>query len=324
MSSKHLIRFAFTVVATIGGMACGHAQDFPSKPISIVVPYPPGASFDLAARLLADVLGKTIGQRVVVDNKPGAGGILGANFVKDSRPDGHTLFQAFIGTHAVLEALQPIPYDPIKDFEPVSQTNSFANILTVATSSPFRNVADIVAAARSKPTGVTYGSQGIGSGTHIIGEMWAAAAKAKLVHVPYKGAAPMLVDVVTNRVDIGFATFGSANEYVKDGKVRFLAIAAKQRWNGLPDVPTMAEAGYPGADLDVWYGLAAPAGTPKPIIDTLNRAIVQASRDTAMINRLKVAGVDVVTGTPEEFRALWISERSRWGKVIKALGIKAE
>ncbi|MFM9967699.1 MAG: Bug family tripartite tricarboxylate transporter substrate binding protein [Burkholderiales bacterium] len=324
MQRNPLIRFTLAA-ATLLVCAPGiHAQDFPNKAISIVVPYPPGASFDLAARLLAEVMGKNIGQRVVVDNKPGAGGIVGANFVKDSRPDGHTLFQAFVGTHAVLEALQPIPYDPVRDFDPVSQTNSFANILTVATGSQFKNVADVITVARNNPAGVTYGSQGIGSGTHIIGEMWAAAAKAKLVHVPYKGAAPMLVDVVANRVDIGFATFGSANEYVKDGKVRFLVIAAKQRWNGLPDVPTMAEAGYPGIDLDVWYGLAAPAGTPRAVIDYLNRAVAQASRDAGMVARLKVAGVDVVTGTPEEFRALWIAERNRWGKVIKTLGIKGE
>ena len=172
------------------------------------------------------------------------------------------------------------PYDPIKDFEPVTQTNSFANILTVLTMSPFKSVADIVAAARTQPSGVTYGSQGIGSGTHIIGEMWADMAKAKLVHVPYRGAAPMLVDVVSNRVGIGFGTFGAANQYVKDDKVRFLAIAAKQRWSGLPEVPTMAEVGFPGIDLEVWYGLAAPAGTPKAVIEKLHSAVVQASKDS--------------------------------------------
>ena len=171
---------------------------------------------------------------------------------------------------------------------------------------------------------MTYGSQGIGSGTHIIGEMWAGAAKAKLVHVPYRGAAPMLVDLVANRVAIGFGTFGAANQYVKDGKVRFLAIAAKERWNGLPDVPTMAEAGFPGIDLNVWFGLAAPAGTPKAVIEKLHSAVMQASMEPEMIGRLKVAGVDVVTGTPDTFRALWVAERDRWGKVIKTLSIKAE
>ncbi len=324
MSWKHLIRFGVIAAAMMGSLAGVRAQDFPSRPITIVVPYPPGASFDLAGRLLADVLSRAFGQRVVVDNKPGAGGIIAANFVKDSRPDGYTLLQAFIGTHAILEALQPIPYDPIKDFEPVTQTNSFANILTVSTTSPFKTVADVVAAARTQPSGVTYGSQGIGSGTHIIGEMWADMAKAKLVHVPYRGAAPMLVDVVSNRVGIGFGTFGAANQYVKDDKVRFLAIAAKQRWSGLPEVPTMAEAGYPGIDLDVWYGLAAPAGTPKAVIEKLHSAVVQASRDPTMNARLEAAGVDIVTSTPDGFRALWVAERDRWGKVIKTLGIKAE
>jgi tripartite-type tricarboxylate transporter receptor subunit TctC len=324
MSWRYPIRFAVIAATTMAALAGARAQDFPAKPITIVVPYPPGASFDLAGRLLADVLSKAFGHRVVVDNKPGAGGIIAASYVKESRPDGYTLLQAFIGTHAILEALQPIPYDPIKDFEPVTQTNSFANILTVSAASPFKSAADVVAAARTRPTGVTYGSQGIGSGTHITGEMWADAAKAKLVHVPYRGAAPMLVDLVANRVAIGFATFGAANQYVKDDKVRFLAIAAKQRWKGLPDVPTMAEAGYPGIDLDVWYGLAAPAGTPKAVIDKLNSAVVQASKDPEMIARLDVAGVDVVTGGPDAFRALWIAERERWGKVIKTLGIKAQ
>jgi tripartite-type tricarboxylate transporter receptor subunit TctC len=312
---------AAAALALATGAVC--AQDFPSKPITLVVPFPAGAVFDISSRLIGDAVGRSVGQRVVIDNKAGAGGIVAAGAVKEAKPDGYSLYMANIGTQAILEALQKLPFDPVKDFEPITQTNSFSVFVAVPAASPHKSAADVIAAA--KKGGVRYGSQGVGSGTHILGAMWADATKSNLEHVPYRGSSPMLVDLIAARIDIGFVTWAAAKEYVRDGKLRLLAIASTKRWPHQPDVPTMAEAGYPGIDQDVWFGPAAPAGTPKPVVDKLYAEFVKASKDPELVKRLDAEGVNIVTSaSPEAFRALWVSETARWGKVIRDLGIKAE
>ncbi len=320
----NLVATLLSAAALALSATLANAQDYPSKPVTLVVPFAPGASVDLMSRLHADNVGKSIGQRIVIDNKAGSGGIVGAMAVKDSKPDGYTLFIAHIGTHAILPPMQQLPYDARKDFVAITQLISFPTFLTVPSGSPAKSAADIVKLARERSGGVRLATQGVGSGTHILGAMWQDQTKMPLEQVHYRGTSQMLPDLVAGRVDMTFSTIASTREFVRDGKLRILAIASPKRWPGLPDVPTMAEAGYPGVDQDTWFGVAAPAGTPKPIVDKLNAEFVNSSKDPALIARLNDVGVNVITSTPEEFAALWVSEEARWGRIVKTLNIKAE
>ncbi|HEY4773450.1 MAG TPA: tripartite tricarboxylate transporter substrate binding protein [Xanthobacteraceae bacterium] len=301
------------------------AQDFPAKPVTIVNPLSAGAGVDVITRLYAEAASRTIGQRVLVENRTGSGGIVGAMAVKEARPDGHTLFLAHVGTHATLQAMQPLPYDPVRDFEPVTQLFYFPTFLVVPAASPARTAADVIALAKSRPGGVRLASQGVGSGTHILGAIWADLAKAPIEHVPYRGSGQLMPDLLAGRVDLSFISYLTIRALVQEGKLRILAVASTARWRGLPEVPTMAEAGFPGVDQDTWFGLAAPAGTPAPVIAKLFAEFVKASADPALNKRAADDGIHIaVSKSPQEFGALWASETQRWGKVVKALGIKAE
>src|SRR5215467_12566169 len=252
-------------LASLGGAVV--AQTFPSRPITLVVPFPPGGVTDPVARFVGQKVAESVGQQVVVENKPGAGGVIGAETVKRAPADGYTLFMGHAGTHAVNPALYTkLPYDPVKDFVPITLMISTAHILVVPADSPAKSVSELVALAKSRPNGLVYASQSVGAGGHLLGEMLKARTGANLHHVPYKGSAPAIQDILAGRVDLFFDAPITSGPHVREGKLKILAAASPRRLRWFPDTPTMAEAGYPGVELDFWFGLFAPAGTPQPVL----------------------------------------------------------
>jgi tripartite-type tricarboxylate transporter receptor subunit TctC len=221
--------------------------------------------------------------------------------------------------------MQTLPYDPLKDFAPITELFYFPTYLVVPAASPAKTAADLVALAKARPGGIRLASQGVGSGTHILGAIWQDLAKAPIEHVPYRGSGQIIPDLLAGRVDMSFISYLTIRELVADGKLRILAVASPTRWSGLPNVPTMAEAGYPGVDQDTWFGLAAPAGTPTAIITKLFDLFVKASTDPTLVKRAGDDGVTIAASkSPQAFGELWASERARWGKIVRALNIKAE
>ena len=264
-------------------------------------------------------------QPVIVENKPGASGIIAAEYVKRQPADGYTVLFAFTGSHAVNPTLySKLPYDPQKDFQPVTLIINTPHILVVPADSPAKSVADLVAMAKSKPAGLTFASQGIGAGGHLLGEMFKAQTKTNLAHVPYKGSAPALTDMLAGRVDLFFDAMVTSLPYVKDGKLRALAIANKTRSKLLPDVPTMAEAGLPGVEMDQWFGMMVPAGTPPAVVQKLNQEFIKAVRSPDIEKSLTERGLDVVTTTPDQFAAVIKADTASLGKVVKESGAKAD
>jgi tripartite-type tricarboxylate transporter receptor subunit TctC len=297
---------------------------YPSAPITIVLPFSAGGSADAAMRLYADLFGRNTGGHVVIENRAGGGGAVAAMTVKKAQPDGYTLRLADIGADAILPLLQKLAYDPIKDFSPITVLLSWPQFLVVPANSPAHSVADVVALARSKPGGLTHGSQGVGSGGHLLGAMLQMATGAKLVHVPYKGGGPLSIDLIGGRIDLAFISYREAKPALADGKIRVIAVAAPHRASVLPDIPTMAEAGYPSVELSPWFGLVAPAGTPEPIIRKLHDEFAKVAADPELRKRLGEDAIDATINTPAEFRSMIVSETQRLGKVVNALGIHVE
>lgn len=300
------------------------AAEFPDQPIHLVVPFSPGGGTDLVARTLALELTKQLGQPVVVDNKPGAGTIVGTDFVAKAKPDGYTVVISTIA-HAVNPSLmKELPYDTKKDFAPVVLIARSPNILVVRPESPFKNVKDILAAAAANPGGLTYASNGVGTSAYLAGELMKTLGKVDITHVPYKGAGPAMNDVLAGRIDIYFGTAGAVGGFVTSGKVRALGVTTAERSPAFPDIPTVADAGLPGFQLDGWYGINAPAGTPKDVIDKLNAAVTTAVKSKDFQDRVVSEGLIISTGTPEEFGAYVNSEITKWADVIKASGVKPQ
>ncbi len=314
---------AGAVLAGAAGLA--HAQAFPSRPVTIVIPFPPGGISDNSTRVIAQKAAAGLGQPIVIENRPGAGGQIGADVVKSAKPDGHTLYLANIGSHGINQSLYSrLSYDPMKDFEPITILFSSPNLVVVPASSPVKSMAELIAYAKTKPGKASYGSQSIGSGGHLSGEIVKAKNGLDLVHVPYKGSAPVLTDLVAGRIDFLFDPITTALPFVKDGKLRALAITADKRSPLVPDVPTLAELGYAGYDVNPWFGLAAPAGTPRPIIDRLNAEFAKAAKDPEVVKRLADQGIEATSMTPEQFAAFIRSETARWTEVVKISGAKAD
>ncbi len=300
----------------------GHAQSN-DQPIRIVVPYPPGGTTDLLARAIAPRLGARIGQSVVVENKAGAGGIIGAQQVAKAAPDGRTLVFASIATHGIIPALQtPPPYNPIVDFAPITLVASTPNVLLANPSLPAQNVNELIAMAKAEPGKVNFGSTSHGGSPHMSGELFKSLAQIDLVHVPYKGGAPMLIDLMGGQIPIAFDNLPSSMTYIKAGKVRALAVTTAKRWPGAPEIPTMAEAGVPGYEVSAWFGLLAPAGTPKPIIDALNRNVVAVLKMPEIEKLFFEQGAEPVGNTPDEFARFIQSELDKWSKLAKSNNIK--
>jgi tripartite-type tricarboxylate transporter receptor subunit TctC len=301
------------------------AELLSSRAITIIIPFTPGASADTLQRLVGKKVTDNTGQLIVVESRPGGGGAIGASAVKQAQPDGHTLFQANAGSHAANAALYAsLPYDPIKDFRPVTLMWRFPQLLAVPLDSPAKSVSELVALAKSKPGGLSFASQGSGSGGHLLGEMLKSRTGANMVHVPYRGAGPGALDLAAGRVDFFFVSYSSIRPFLQAGKVRALAVTSDKRLPALPGIPTMAEAGFPDYSLDAWFGLVAPAGTPDAIVAKLNAAFVQAVRDEAVGKELVNQGAEAVTTTPAEFAAFIAAETERFGKIVRAVGIQAK
>ena len=301
------------------------ASSYPDRPIRLVVPFPAGGAADVMARGLAERLGAELGQQVVVDNRGGAGGAPAAESVAKAPADGYTLLFGTMGTQAINPALYPkLRYDPLKDFAPVSLTHLTPRVLVVGPSVAAKNVAELIALSKAKPRGLTYGSAGNGSSSHLAGALFESLAGVDLVHVPYKGSAPLVTDLLTGRVDMTFDSYTVYEEHIRSGRVRALGVTSKARMSALPQVPTLAEAGLKGYEVENWLGVLAPAGTPAGTISTLHAALGRAMATTALRRQLGALGIEPTFGTPEEFAALVRAELPKWAAIVKRSGATAD
>ena len=311
------------VTALIAGPV--HAQAYPSKPIHIVVTFPLGGAPDILSRLIGAKMQESWGQPVIVDNKPGAGGNIGAESVARSPADGYTVVMGTVGTHAINPSLySKMPYDPIKDFAPVIMVASTPNLLVVNPSVPARNVQELIALAKAKPGELSYGSPGIGTSIHVSGELFNTMAGVKTVHVPYKGRQFAIPDLLSGQIQFMFDNMPSALPVAKEGKLRALAVTSAKRHPAAPDIPTMAESGLPGFDATSWFAVYAPAGTPPEVVAKLNAEIDRILALPDVKEKLGGIGLDVVGGPPDQLAAFTRAELAKWSKVVKDSGAKAD
>jgi tripartite-type tricarboxylate transporter receptor subunit TctC len=317
------------IAATIGLVLAAvampaRADDYPSRPITLIVPFPPGGSSDIVMRLVASKVAESIKQPIIIENRSGAAGNVAAMAIKNAAPDGYLLMMGHTGTHAMNSALyKDLKFDPVKDFQPITALISFNNILVVPAASPAKSVAELVALAKTRPEGLSYGSQGVGTGGHLLGELFAKHAGIKLVHVPYRGIAPAVTDTVAGRMDLLFASYVSIGPHAETGALRMLAIASTERHPRIPDVPTMPEAGFPDVQMQQWFGLFGPAGLPAPIVTKLNSEFVKALRSDEVKDKMLPQVVFVIPGTPEELGAIVARDLVRLGQVVRESGAKA-
>jgi tripartite-type tricarboxylate transporter receptor subunit TctC len=300
---------------------CAAAQEYPVKPIRLVVPFAPGGGTDISGRILAEGLTQSYGQSVVVDNRPGAGSVLGCEIVARAHPDGYTLLLGNISMAFNAALYRKLPYDTLRDFVPISLVTDQPNILVAHPSLPAKSFKDFLALARSQPGKLTYGSAGVGAGTHLAMEMLMMSQKLDLVHVPYKGTGPALTALLGNQISVFFSTFASALPHVKAERLRAFAVTSLKRAPTLPDVPTVAENGVPGYEYSTWYGLLAPARTPRAIVDKLNRTTVSVLNAPEYRQRLVSQGMDPIPSTPAHYAAYLRSETEKWTRVVRAANI---
>ena len=302
-----------------------HAQGYPSKPIRLIVPFAAGGGTDIFARVIANKLQATNKWVVVVDNKPGAGGNIGVDVAAKSPPDGYTVVLGQTSNLAINPTLYPrIPYDALKDLTPVVLVADAPLVLVVSSSSPYQSLADIVAAAKAKPGELTYATPGSGTASHLSAELFQKAAGIKLQHVPYKGAAPALTDVLGGQVQLFVSSVPSAIAQVKAGKLRAIAVTTSRRSPALPDVPTIAEAGYKGFDATTWYGLLVPAKTPADIVSKLNAVVSKLLETSEVREKIALEGGDVIGGTSEEFATRLKADHAKWGAIVRESGAKVD
>ncbi|MET0506863.1 MAG: tripartite tricarboxylate transporter substrate binding protein [Burkholderiaceae bacterium] len=327
-SRRTLVFGAVTAIGAVAAVAAGvatAARAQSSRPLRLIVPFPPGGSTDILARAIGAKLGPAIGQTVVVDNKPGAGGSIGAAEAARAKPDGNTLLMGHIGTLAVNPALYPkLPYDPLKSFAPVAWVARVPNILVVNAGSVVKTLAELVAAAKAQPGRMNYSSGGNGSAAHIAFEYLKLKADFPMQHVPYRGTAPSVTDVLGGQVDATFTGAPAVLQYVRDGKLRALAVSSPQRLPTLPQVPTVAEGGYPDFDADQWYGVVAPAGTAVDVVSRLNAEINKTLQLPEVIEQFQGEGAIGTPTTPKAFGELIAREIPRWAEVVKAGNVKVE
>jgi tripartite-type tricarboxylate transporter receptor subunit TctC len=319
-------RLAYLAVALALITSGARADDYPSRPITLIVPYAAGGGNDVMARLVAERMSRSLGQPIVIENKGGAGGSIATRQVAKSAPDGYTLGLSGTGTHAINPTLYPnVGYDPRKDFSPVGLIATSALVVLVNNDVAAKGIPELIALARKEPGQLTYASAGVGSGIHLGAELFAAMAGIKLTHVPYKGSAPALTDLIGGHVQIYFSSLPPAIGLIKDGKVRALAVTGPQRSPLLPELPTVAEAGpLPGYEAVLHYGIVAPAGTPQPIIEKLAAAMKVALADPELRARITTDGAEVQSMTPAEYAADIDREETKWSKVVKLSGAKVE
>lgn len=317
---------AAVLTASLADAPAAFAQSdgYPSRPITIIVPFPPGGSSDTVTRLVAQKLGENLKTSVVIDNRGGGGGVPAALAMKQIAPDGYTVFLANNGLFAIMPGITDVRFDPVKDFQPITPLCAFPSVLVVPEVSPARSVKDLVALARSKQGGLNFASQGVGSGGHILGEMLRRESGAPFTHVPYRGAGPAVTDLAAGSVDMLFSSYVSAIGQVQAGKLRVLGWTAPKRSPTLPDVPTMAEAGYPNVELVVWHGIVAPLGTPPALVKKLNEEFTKAALSPDVVQKAAAQGVEMSTSSPEAFSKLLADDFERLGKVVRDAGIKMQ
>jgi tripartite-type tricarboxylate transporter receptor subunit TctC len=316
---------ALSITATSMMTTVAHAQSYPTKPIRLIVPYPAGGTTDILARLCAMQLGQRLKQTVVVENRAGASGAIGSAEVARAAPDGYTLLMATASSHGINSAVyKKLPYDAVKDFAAVTMVASTPNIIVVNPGVPAKNLKELIALAKAEPGKLNFGSTSLGGSPHMSAELLKMMAGIDMVHVPYKGAAPMLSDLLGGQIQIGFDNLPSTINFVRTGKVRAIAVTTPQRWPGAPDIPTVAESGLPGYEVSGWFGLLAPAGTPKAVLDTLQQAVAASVSDPEVAKHMLELGAQPIANSPDAFAAQIKLEVDKWKKVVQATGVKVE
>jgi tripartite-type tricarboxylate transporter receptor subunit TctC len=315
------------LAAALLAVACAlpvSAQEYPAKPVRIIIGFPPGGATDLVARLMAPKYSIVLKQPFIVDNRAGANGVIGSDLAAKAAPDGYVIHLATIGSLVLSPATSKVPYDPLKDFAPISQAVALQNIFIVHPTLPVRTLKDLVALAKAKPGALNFASSGTASPGHLAGELFKNMAKVNLVHVPYKGGGPAMIDLIAGHVEIFVAVISTAVPQVKAGKVRALAVTGTKRAVALPDVPTVAETGLKGYEATNWYGYVAPPATPRAIVERLHKATVTVLEISDVRQALLDQGIDAAASTPEQFAAYIKSETGKWTRVIRAAAVKVE
>ena len=302
-----------------------NAQQFPSRPVRFVVPFAPGGSTDTLARTIGTRLADALGQQVVVDNRSGGNGNIGMEIVARSPADGHTIVLGYIANLAIAPSLyDKMPYDPVKDFAPITQPASSPNVLTAHPSVQAKSLKELIALAKASPGKLSFASTGVASVGHLTGELINSLAGIRMTHVPYKGSGQAVTDILGGHVQLMFSGFSSTLAHIKSGKLRALAVTGAKRSPALAEVPTIAEQGFPGVEATAWYGVLAPAGTPKPVVTRLHDDLVKILKQPDVVQRLDGLGFEIVASTPEDFGAYIRSEIKKWAKVVKASGAKPD
>jgi tripartite-type tricarboxylate transporter receptor subunit TctC len=325
MKTLKPILFAAASLTMLLAIPMAAQTAYPAKAIRFIVPFPPGGGTDILSRALAQKMSEVMGQPFVIDNRSGAGGNIGADIAAKSTPDGYTVFMGQTSNLAVNPTLyKKLPFDPLKDFSPITLVTETPLIIVVAQNSPIKSVQDLIALAKAKPGSVNFASPGNGTVGHLAGEMFKRAAGINMVHVPYKGATPALTDLMGGQVNIYFASAAAAMSQIKGGSIRAIAVTSRKRSAALPNTPTVAESGLPGFDATSWYGVLAPAGTPRDIIAKLNAAAVKVMQQPELKGRMTDEGGEPIGDTPEQFAAFIKTETAKWAKVVKDSGAQLD
>ncbi len=322
--NKNILKAVTATGLALCAFGAAAADAYPTKPIKWVVPFPPGGAMDSMARTLGEKLSASMKQPVIVENRPGAGGSIGSNLVAKAAPDGHTIMIVSIG-QAVNPSIYPkLPYDAAKDFEPVSLVGIVPNLLVAHPSVKAGNVKELIALAKAQPGKISYASAGNGTTVHLAAELFSSMAGVDIMHVPYKGSAPAVTDLMGGQVDIMFDSLSSARPYVESGKLKALAVTTAKRSSAFPNVPTVAESGLPGYELSGWYAVFVPAKTPKPVVDRLHAELVKALKQDDVRARFALLGAEPVGSSPQELAATVKTETARWEKIVRERNIKAD
>jgi tripartite-type tricarboxylate transporter receptor subunit TctC len=322
---RHLAAALCTALACALPAGAAVAAEYPDKPVHLIVPFPPGGGADNLARLIMPRVAKALGQPIVIENKPGAGGNLGAELAARAPADGYTLFYGTNGTHAINQHLyREMRFDPVKDFTPVSRMTEIAAMLIVNPALPIHSVAELIQYARANPDKMNFASAGNGTTSHLAGEMFKRAAGVEIVHIPYRGGALAVTDLISGQVQMMIDVMPNAYPLARDGRVRGIAVSTAKRFPGAPDYPTLAESGLPGFEASAWDGIFVPDGTPAPIVARLNAAIRTALEDPEIVAALRARGAVPVPGTPEEFARHIAASSEKWGRVVRASGAKID
>lgn len=331
MSRSHFTKYlfwknnVFLLLAVLLSTFVSAQTAYPDRPIKLIVPYPPGGTTDLLARTLAPRLSERLGQPILIENRAGAGGVIGSQVVAKSPADGYTLVFGSIASHGILPAIQvPPPYDPIRDFAPVSLVAITPNVLLANVAAPAKNVAELIALAKSQPGKLNFGSTSLGGSPHMSGELLKSQAKIQMVHVPYKGGAPMLVDLMGGQISYAFDNLPSSIQHIRSGKVKALAVTTAKRWPHAPEIPTMAEAGLTGYESSAWFGLLAPGNTPKAIVDLLQKQVTFILKQPEVEKIYLEQGAMPVGNSPDEFVRFITAEMQKWKTVVSDTGVKLD